>query len=123
MDFETASKAGESNPAFLTNKELSPFLRTSDCSQVSDGGSALIVVSEEGLKSLGKSKSEAIEVLTVSHATGNLLEDGDLTQMETTKAAADRAYKAANLKASQIQVAEVHDCFSMAGMLPKEIKC
>lgn len=87
----------------------------SDCSQVTDGASAIVVVSEEGLKSLGKSKSEAIEVLTVSHATGNLWEDTDLTQLETTKAAATRAYESTKLSPQDIQVAEVHDCFSMAG--------
>jgi acetyl-CoA acyltransferase len=114
MDFETASKASDRNPAFLSNKELKNFLRNSDCSQVSDGASAIVVVSEEGLKLLGKNFSDVIEVLTVQHSTGNLFEDGDLTQLETSKVAADRAYAATNLKPSNIQVAEVHDCFSIA---------
>jgi acetyl-CoA acyltransferase len=114
MDFETASKASNKNPNFLSNKELNPYLRTSDCSQVSDGASAIIIVSEEGLKQLGRSVKDTIEVLSVQHSTGNLWEDGDLTQLETTKAAADRAYHQAKIQPDQIQVAEVHDCFTMA---------
>jgi acetyl-CoA acetyltransferase len=61
MDLDTASTASDRNPNFLSNADLKPHLRTSDCSQVSDGASAIIVVSEEGLKKLGKSPSDAIE--------------------------------------------------------------
>jgi len=120
MDFETASKTSPSNPNFLSNKELAPYLRSSDCSPLTDGASAIIVVSEEGLKLLGKSKAEAIEVLCVSHATGDLMEDGDLTQLDTTKYAATKAFEMAHLKPSQIQVAEVHDCFTMAEIMMYE---
>jgi len=120
MSFETASNSSDLNPHFLSNKELSPFLKMSDCSQVSDGAAALIVVSEQGLKELGRKKSSSIEVLSVCHATGNLYEDGDLTQLETTQAAANRAYKLTNLNPTQFQVAEVHDCFTMAEVLMYE---
>jgi len=57
----------------------------SDCSQVSDGASAIIVVSEDALKSLERNIKDTIEVLTVSHATGDLYEDLNLTLLETTK--------------------------------------
>lgn len=88
--------------------------RNSDCSQVSDGASALIVVSEKGLNNLGISKQQTIEVLTVAHTTGNLYEDSDPTQLETTKAAADLAYKATGISPSNLNIAEVHDCFGIA---------
>jgi acetyl-CoA acyltransferase len=132
MPLEVAATASDKNPAFLSNKELSPFLRfagtnnihcfvfilfiyrNSDCSQVSDGASALIVVSEKGLKDLGIPQSQAIEVLTVAHTTGNLYEDSDPTQLETTKAAADLAYRSTGLSPCQMQIAEVHDCFGIA---------
>lgn len=61
MDLQTASTPSDRNPNFLANEELKPYLRTSDCSQVSDGASAIVVVSEEGLKRLGKSTRDAIE--------------------------------------------------------------
>jgi hypothetical protein len=61
MDLDTASTASDKNPNFLANEDLKPHLRTSDCSQVSDGASAMVVVSEEGLRRLGKSPRDAIE--------------------------------------------------------------
>jgi len=120
MDFETASKVSSKNPIFLSSKDLAPWLKVGDCSQVSDGASAIIVVSEDGLKKLSKTIGDTIEVLTVSHATGNLWEDGDLTKLETTKAAADRAYQSTSLRPDQVQVAEVHDCFTIAELLMYE---
>ena len=53
MDVETASGTSDANPCFLGNEELSPYLRLSDCSQVSDGRAAMIVVSEEELAKPG----------------------------------------------------------------------
>lgn len=120
MTLEQASKANERNPHFLSNQELSPWLKVSDCSQVSDGASALIVVSEEGLKKLGKSMSDAIEVLGQGVSAGNLYEDGDPLRMECTEAAVSRAYAQAGIKASQIGVGEVHDCFTLAELLMYE---
>ena len=92
MDLATASSASDKNPIFLSNPELAPHVKTSDCSQVSDGGSAVIVVSEEAAEAR-EDPSDAIEVVTVSHATGDLWRDGDPTRLETTAAAATRAYQ------------------------------
>jgi len=120
MDLETARQAGDRNPNFLSNEEFAPYIKMSDCSQVSDGGSAIVVVSEEGLAKLGKSESDAIEVLTVSHATGNLWEDADLTRLNTTATAAQRAYADAGVKAADVGVAEVHDCFTVTELMMTE---
>lgn len=119
MDLE-GTKASDKNPAFLKNPELQPFIKTSDCSQVSDGAAAMIVVSEEGLKLLGKDKKDCIEVLAVSLATGNLYEDADFTVMDTTQAAAKRAFQQTGLTPNQVQIAEVHDCFAIAEILMYE---
>ncbi len=120
MTLENASKASMLNPAFLSNAELAPYIKVSDCSQVSDGASALIVVSEEGLRKLGKSASDAIEVLSVATATGDLYEDGDPIRMEVTEAAAVKAYAGAGISASKVAIAEVHDCFTIAELLMYE---
>jgi len=114
MTYEMASTAGEKNPNFLKNQELSHYLRMSDCSQVSDGACAIIIASEDGLKRVNRSIRDTIEVMTVQQSTGNLYEVNDLSQLLITKDAADKAYKALNINASQIQIAEVHDCFSIA---------
>ena len=120
MDLETARAASDRNPCFLSNEALSPYIKMSDCSQVSDGGAAMIVVSEEGLEKLGKRPEDAIEVMGLGVATGNLWVDDDETRMETTEAAARRAYAEAEVTADQIGVAEVHDCFSVTELLMYE---
>ena len=120
MTLEQAAGSGPSNPNFLSNAELSPYLKMSDCSQVSDGGSAAVVVSEAGLARLGKTPADAIEVLACEVAASNLFVDGDLTRFETTAAAAQRAYAKSGIGASRVGVAEVHDCFTVAELLMYE---
>ena len=122
MTLDTAREASDRNPAFLTHDdfEYGSYLKLSDCSQVSDGGAALILVSEEGLAKLGKHPSDAIEVLGLGHATGNLYEDGDFTTMDVTRVAADRAWAQSGVRAGQIGVAEVHDCFTITELLMYE---
>lgn len=120
ISHEHAAGENDRNPKFLSNPELQPYLKVSDCSQVSDGGAALIVVSEEGLAKLGKTPADAIEVMHVEQATGNLYEDGDPLVMETTEIAAKRAYKAANIEPSSVDIAEVHDCFTITEALMYE---
>ena len=110
----------ERNPKFLTNPEFKDYLKVSDCSQVSDGGAALVLVSEAGLAKLGKTEHDAIEVLSLAHTTGNLFVDGDPVTMETTVAAAERAYAAAGLTPDAVQIAEVHDCFTITELLMME---
>ncbi|MCA9491506.1 MAG: hypothetical protein KC621_16355 [Myxococcales bacterium] len=120
MDLETASAASDRNPNFLSNAELSPYMKMSDCSQVSDGGTAIVVVSEEGLRRLGKTPADAIEVLTVSHTTGNLWQDGDPTVLGTTAAAAAAAFADTGTRAGEVGVCEVHDCFTVTELLMME---
>jgi acetyl-CoA acetyltransferase len=120
MDLETARSANDRNPAFLSNEQLHPYMKMSDCSQVSDGGAALVLVSEEGLAKLGLSTSDAVEVLAVAHTTGNLWEDANPVTMDTTAAAAAQAYATAGIRPSDLGVAEVHDCFAVTELLMYE---
>lgn len=120
MCAEVASAAGKLNPTFLGNAELHPYLRVSDCSQVSDGGAALILCSEAGLQKLGIPMDQCVEVKGFSVATGNLYEDSDPTCLHTTTAAAQRAFEQAGIPPSAMGVAEVHDCFTVTEMLMLE---
>ncbi|TNE87404.1 MAG: hypothetical protein EP330_18225 [Deltaproteobacteria bacterium] len=120
MELERAAHASDKNPAFLANEDLNPWLKVSDCSQVSDGGAAMILVSEEGLKKLGKSESDAIELLAIAHSTGNLYEDGDPLVMDATQHAVAQVYANAGLSPADIGVAEVHDCFTITELLMYE---
>ena len=120
MDFETAATASDRNPCFLSNEELNPYIKVSDCSQVSDGAAALVLTSEAGLQRLGHSTDDAIELIGIAHTTGNLYEDCDPLRLETTEAAAAQCYAMAGLKAEDVQVAEVHDCFTVTELLMYE---
>ncbi len=117
MDLATAGSANDRNPCFLQNAEYAPYIKMSDCSQVSDGASAALIVSEEGLRAAGKTEADAIEIIGYGHSTASLYEDGDLTQLWTTKAAAEKAYRAAGIGAGDIEVCEVHDCFTVTELL------
>ena len=93
----------------------------SDCSQVSDGGSAIVLVSEAGLKKAqGKRAADAIELLSYGHAAGKIEGPKDLLELEITKRAAAEAYALAGLTAKDVQLAEVHDCFSITELLMLE---
>ncbi|MCO4743321.1 MAG: hypothetical protein KC912_00945 [Proteobacteria bacterium] len=120
MDLDTAAEASNRNPAFLANEDLNPWLKVSDCSQVSDGGAAMILVSEEGLRKLGKTESDAIELLALSHTTGNLYEDGNPLVMDATAHAVAQVYASSGLSPADIGVAEVHDCFTITELLMYE---
>ena len=120
VDLAFAAAASDRNPNFLSNEELSPWLKVTDCSQVSDGASALFLVSVEGLAKLGKTEADAIEVLSYGHSTASIYEDGDPTKLDNTAAAAAKAYAAAGITPGDVQIAEVHDCFTVTELMMTE---
>ena len=120
MSFEKALTASDKNPNFLANPELSPFLKVSDCSQVSDGASVVVVASEAGLRKLGRAIADTVEIIGTGHATASLYTDGDPTELSTVRAATRRAMADAGVQVGDIEVAEVHDCFTVAELLTYE---
>jgi len=120
MTPENARSASDKNPRFLDNPEYRDWIKVSDCSQVSDGASCAILASEAGLSRLGKRRSSVVEIASYGHATAPLSETGDLTELATTRAAADEAYRDAGVSAEAMRVAEVHDCFSIAEVMMYE---
>jgi acetyl-CoA acyltransferase len=120
VDLEAASQASDTNPRFLRNEDYKDFLKVTDCSQVSDGGAAVILASEEGLKKLGIDPVNCVELLGYSVATSPLGQVKDFTELDNTKVAADRLYAETGLKPDQIGVCEVHDCFAVTEVLMYE---
>jgi acetyl-CoA acetyltransferase len=113
MTLESASNASDKNPLFIDNPAYHDWLKVSDCSQVSDGASAIVLVSEAGLQKLGKKMTEVAEILAYGHAVSPLAGMADPLFMHTAHAAAQEAYRDSGLAARDIGVAEVHDCFSI----------
>lgn len=117
MTLENAAVASDSNPRFLSNPEYQEFLKVSDCSQVSDGASAVILVSEAAVKKLGRDRSSLVEIVACELAAGAIAGPKDLLELSTSKTAAKRAYQKALITPQQVQVAEVHDCFSITELM------
>jgi acetyl-CoA acetyltransferase len=97
-------------------------LKTFDCSQITDGYAALILATEEGLAKLGVPRSECVEVVGYGQATDPLMKAGrDVLHPAGAYRAMGRAYEMAGAKPSDVNVAEVHDCFTVAGALGAEV--
>jgi acetyl-CoA C-acetyltransferase len=96
-------------------------LNVYDCSKVSDGASAIAVVSEEGLKRIGIHKSEAVEITGFGHAVGDItLKPADPAELSTARIALGKAMAMAGIGIGQVATVEFHDCFTIAGILGVE---
>ncbi|OPX18029.1 3-ketoacyl-CoA thiolase [candidate division WOR-3 bacterium 4484_100] len=92
-----------------------------DCSKVSDGASALIFASEKGLEKLGVEKKDATEVVAFAQVQDNLTTPPpDLTKLSTCEVAAKKVYERAGIGPKDLSVLDVHDCFTIAGLLAIE---
>ena len=104
------------NPkAFVDN------LNFMDCSKVSDGAAGLLVLSEEGLKKAGIDRKDAAEITGWGTSVANLSEPPeDPTKLAASCSAVEKAYQMAGVGAQDLGFAEVHDCFSITGVLMAE---
>jgi acetyl-CoA acyltransferase len=120
MTLEQAATASDANPHFLQNPELKPHLKMSDCSQVSDGAAAVLLVSEEGLRKIGRSKADCVQVRSYGFCTNPLGQVQDLLRLDTAAAAVGEALQDGGLTPQDIEIAEVHDCFTIAEIMMYE---
>jgi acetyl-CoA acetyltransferase len=111
-----AAGMADPNPKVFCND-----INVCDCSKVSDGASALIFASEDGLRRIGVDKRDAVKILGWGQAENDLTTDPeDPTKLDTTQRAAKMAYEMAGLGSKDIGVLEVHDCFTITGLLMVE---
>lgn len=97
-------------------------LKTYDCSQITDGYAALILATEEGLRKLGVAKSDCVEIAGYAQATDPLARAGrDVLRPAGARKAMAKAYEMAGLQPPDVNVAEVHDCFTVMGALATEV--
>lgn len=98
-----------------------PYLNQYDCSKVSDGASSILILSEEGLKKFGIKKEDAIEIIAVAGAEGDITQaPQDLTRLSTTEISAKTALEQADISLEDIGILELHDCFSITALLALE---
>lgn len=104
-----------------TPKAFVDHLNVYDCSKVSDGASAIAIVSEDGLAKIGIPKSQAIEIVGWAQVEANLTKaPEDLTQLKTTQVAAQEALESAGITIDQLGTVETHDCFTIAAVMAVE---
>ncbi len=94
-------------------------LRTGDCCANADGSSCVIVANEEKAKLFCK-KPVWILGLGAASAPVNLAGRDLFTGLSVAVAAAEQAYKMAGVGPKDIDVAEVHDCFTIAELMAYE---
>jgi acetyl-CoA C-acetyltransferase len=97
-------------------------LKTYDSSQITDGYASMILATEEGLAKLGVPKSECVEIAGWGQATDPLRKAGrDVLRPAGAYRAMRTAYQMAGAKPEDVNVAEVHDCFSVMGAIGTEV--
>ncbi len=89
-------------------------LRLLDCSPITDGAAAAVLCSADLAKKI--SGKPAVRIMASGHATDAIALHSrpDITDFRAVTLAAQQAYKAAGLDPGKIDVAEVHDCFTIA---------
>ncbi len=95
----------------LNSQMIASPLRLLDCCPISDGAAAAILVSEKLAKKLSKN---SIQIASSALKTGLYTDDRLITRFESTVEAAKEAYEVAAIGPEDIDLAEVHDCFTIA---------
>lgn len=95
-----------------------------DCCGVSDGAACAIVTTPAIAADLGKDHPVAVKALQLvpSHGVEMFHESWDGAHTPTTRIAAERAYREAGVSdpAGEIDMMEVHDCFSVTELVLME---
>jgi acetyl-CoA C-acetyltransferase len=94
-------------------------LRVGDCCANADGSSCVIVANEEKAKTLSKKPVWILGVGAAS-ASVNLAGRELFTGLTVAQQAGEQAYKMAGVTPEDIDVAEVHDCFTIAELMAYE---
>ncbi|MFH1225139.1 MAG: thiolase domain-containing protein [Candidatus Diapherotrites archaeon] len=94
-------------------------LKLLDCSPISDGAAAAILCATDKARKLCE---EPVEIIASAQASDTLAVASrkSLTELWATKVAVQEALRQSGLKISDIDLAEVHDCFTIAEILAIE---
>ena len=99
----------------MNSRQITDDLRILDCSRSCSGSSSIILASEEKAKKISE---EPIWITGVGQKTTSAsFTKNTLEEIKSTSIAAKSAYEMANIEAKQIDVAEVHDAFSICELM------
>ncbi len=114
------------SPITLEKVMKSPVIATPlkllDCSPITDGAAAVILSNNKHKKKNSRKKENSVCIVAsvVATDTLGLAERKDLTTLAAAVNAAKKAYDMAKVRPSDIDVAEVHDCFTIAEIIAME---
>jgi acetyl-CoA C-acetyltransferase len=96
----------------LNGKVIADPLTLYDCSLVSDGAAAVVLSARSG----------AVRVLGCAQTSDHvgLREKAEITHLPSIRSAAEKAFAMAGLTSSDVDFAEVHDCFTIAEIIAVE---
>jgi acetyl-CoA C-acetyltransferase len=103
----------------LSSRVIAWPLKLYDCSLITDGASCLILTKPELAKKYTDTPVHIIGSGQASDKIG-LYERESLTSLIAAKLAAEKAYEMAGVKPEDVDVAEVHDCFTIAEIIAYE---
>lgn len=98
----------------MKSSKVADPLKLLDCSPISDGAAAVVLTTKKHAQSI------LVAASVVSTDTLGLAGRASLLELSATRVASQKAYAKAGVVANQIDVAEVHDCFTIAEILAME---
>jgi acetyl-CoA C-acetyltransferase len=103
----------------LAGKPIADPLTVYDCSLVSDGAAAVVLCP---LERAAEFAGNPIRVLGIAQTSDYVALDNkaDITTFRAVRTAAEKAYTMAGVGPAQVDVAEVHDCFTIAEIVAIE---
>ena len=107
---------------FLRDEQANPWiawpLRLYDCAPITDGASCVLLVSADIAHNF---TDRPVSLAGIGQASGKPLHDAEeLTSLSAAKEAARQAYEMAGITADDVDLAEVHDCFTIAEIVASE---
>ena len=103
----------------LNGKPIAEPLTVYDCSLVSDGAASVILCPLDRAKEF---TDKPVRVLGIAQTSDYVALDrkDDITSFRAVQAAAEKAYRMAGVGPAEIDLAEVHDCFTIAEIVAIE---
>ena len=105
----------------LASTMVADPLHILDCSPITDGAAAVVLASMDVAREVARGRP-IVRITGSGLATDTiaLANREDLTSLSAVRKAAERAYAMAGRTPREIQIAEVHDCFTIAEILTTE---
>lgn len=103
----------------LNGKPIADPLTVFDCSLVSDGATAVLIAP---LERAAEFTAKPVRVLGIAQVSDHVALDAkeDITTFAAVRTAGEKAYKMAGITPADVDLAEMHDCFTIAEIVACE---